>query len=162
MNELTAAKRVIRFHARPKSVPGDLRISWRLSTTLLSLLHSRNKRASFIKLHILNGALLSNAARKRLIEFLDNDSDYDACNVRIEPAFSRNLDILVGKGLAEWLVTSQRLSVQMTSRGLEVADLINSEDELFSDEKEFLETAGRRVTEQRVQKIVSLSARWRI
>ena len=161
MSELSVAPRVIRFRARPKSVPGDLRISWRLSMTLLSLHRCRGKRASFIKLHILNGALLSNVTRKRLIEFLDDDSYYEACNVRVEPAFSRNLDILIGKGLAEWLVASQRLSIQMTPKGVEVANLIDAKGDLFTDEKGFLDTIARRVTEQVVQRIVSPSRRRR-
>ena len=162
MNKLMGASPVLAFHARPKSVPGDLRISWRLSMTLLALHYCRRQRASFIKLHILNGALRSRVARERLIEFLNDTFDYEACTIRVEPAFSRNLDILIGTGLAEWLVASERLSVQMTSRGVEVAKVIDAKDDLFTDEKEFLTTIGRRVTEQIVQRLVSTGRRRKI
>ena len=162
MSELTGTSPVLVFHARPKSVPGDLRISWRLSMTLLALHYCRQKRASFIKLHILNGALRSSVARVRLIEFLNGNFDYEACTIRVEPAFSRNLDLPIGKGLAEWLVASQRLSVQTTSRGIEVAEVIDAKDDLFTEEKEFLANIGRRVTEGIVQRIVSARRRRQI
>ena len=150
---------VVVFHARPKSVPGDLRISWRLSMTLLALHYCRRKRASFTKLHVLNGALRSRLAKERLIRFLNEDISVDTCTIRIEPAFSRNLDLLIGKGLAEWLVASARLSVQMTAQGMDVAKSIDASEEVFSEEKEFLATIGRRVTEQVVQGMVSAGRR---
>ena len=156
---MTEPSPVVVFHARPKSVPGDLRISWRLSMTLLALHYCRRKRASFTKLHVLNGSLRSRLARERLIRFLEGDVTVDTCTIRIEPAFSRSLDLLVGKGLAEWLVASARLSVQMTAQGMDLAKLIDASEEVFSEEKEFLATIGRRVTEQLVQSMVSAGRR---
>ena len=162
MSELPGASPVLVFHARPKAVPGDLRISWRLSMTLLALYYSRGRRASFIKLHILNGALRSGAARERLIEFLNGNREVETCAIRVEPAFSRNLDLLIGKGLAEWLVVSAKLSVRMTSQGVDMAKAIDANKDLLTDEKEFLATTGRRVTEQVVQSIVSAGRRWQV
>ena len=159
MGEVMEGSPVLVFRRRPKSVPADLRISWRLSMTLLALHYSRGKRASFIKLHLLNGALRSKVARRRLLEFLDGKLDFETCTIRVEPAFSRNLDLLVGKGLADWSVASGRLGVRMTSQGLDVARAIDTEEGLFTDEKKFLATAGRRVTEQLVGSIVSSGRR---
>ena len=160
MSELQGASPVLVFHSRPKSVPGDLRILWRLSLTLLALYHSRGRRASFIKLHILNGALRSSAARERLVAFLDGNSEVEACAFRVEPAFSRNLDLLVGKGLAEWSVASSKLSVRMTAQGVDMAKVIDRNGDLFTNEKELLATIGRRVTERAVRSIVSAGKRW--
>ena len=94
---MTDLSPVVVFHARPKSVPGDLRISWRLAMTLLVLQYCRRKRASFTKLHLLNGALRSGLSRKRLLGFLSGNIDVSTCTIRIEPAFSRNLDLLMAK-----------------------------------------------------------------
>ena len=110
--------------------------------TLLALHYCRRRRASFVKLHILNGALRSSVARERLIQFLNGNRDLEACTIRVEPAFSRNLDLLIGKELAEWLVVSKKLSVQMTPKGIDVATVIDAEEGLLSEEKEFLATAG--------------------
>ena len=159
MSEVSEGPPVLVFRRRPKSVPADLRISWRLSMTLLALHYCRGKRASFIKLHLLNGALRSSIARGRLLDFLNGKLDFETCTIRAEPAFSRNLDLLVGKGLAEWSVASARLAVQMTSQGIEVAKAIDSEEGLLTDEKEFLATTGRRVTEQLVRSVVSAGRR---
>ena len=156
---MTEPSPVVVFNARPKSVPGDLRISWRLSMTLLALHYCRGKRASFTKLHVLNGALRSELARNRLVRFLDGETTVDTCTIRMEPAFSRTLDLLIGKELAEWLVASARLSVQMTARGMDLAKTLHASEEVFSEEKEFLATIGRRVTEQSVQRMVSAGRR---
>lgn len=155
MSESTTGAPVLVFHRRPQSVPPELRISWRLSMTLLALHYSRGKRASFIKLHLLNGALRSSVARGRLLRILNGNLDFETCTIRIEPAFSRNLDLLVGKGLAEWSVASGRLSVGMTQRGIDAATQMEAEQGLFTAEKDFLATKGRLVTEQLVHTIVS-------
>lgn len=127
--------------------------------TLLALHYCRSKRASFIKLQLLNGAVRSPAIRERLIGVLNGSLDETTCAVRVEPAFSRNLDLMIGKGLAQWVVASSRLSVEMTARGMEVAEAILANDALFTDEREFLATDGRRVTENVVQRIISAGRR---
>ena len=127
--------------------------------TLLALHFCRGKRASFIKLHLLNGALRSSVARGRLLGILDGNLDFETCTIRVEPAFSRNLDLFVGKGLAEWFVASSRLSLRMTPRGIDAATQIEAEDGLFVDEKQFLAHNGRLVTEQLVRRIVSARRR---
>ena len=159
MTDTTDKPPALVFNPRPKSVPGDLRISWRLSVTLLSLHYCRANRASFVKLHVLNGALRSAAARRRLVEYLDGQVTVDSWTIRVEPAFSRNLDLLIGKGLGKWLVASGRLSVQLAPKAVALASAINAQEDLFTDEREFLSTFGRRVTEQIVQNIVTAGRR---
>ena len=109
-----------------------------------------------MKLHVLNGALRSVLARKRLIEYLEGCVSLDSCTIRVEPAFSRNLDLLIGKGLGEWFIASGRLSVRLTPMAATIANTIDEREELFADEKMFLRTVGRRVTEQDVQNMVTV------
>ena len=143
------------FRARPKPVPGDLRIVWRLSLTLLALSYCRAHRASFGKLHILNSALTSVMARQTLTEFLEGRAPSSTWEVRVEPAFSRNLDFLVGAELARWRVLSGRLSVELTERGREAATIVAKEQDVFFEERAFLETTGRAVTEARARALVT-------
>lgn len=159
MTDTTGRSPALVFNPRPKSVPGDLRISWRLSMTLLVLRYCRANRASFVKLHVLNGALRSVSARRRLVEYLNGQVTVDSCTIRVEPAFSRNLDLLIGKGLGEWFVASGRLSVQLAPKALAMANAINAQEDMFTDEREFLRTFGRRVTEEIVQSIVTAGRR---
>lgn len=147
------------FYPRPKSVPADLRIAWRLSMTLLALNYCRGKRASVVKLHVLNGALRSGLARKRLIEYLDGNVTVDSCTIRVEPAFSRNLDLLIGKGLGQWFVASGRLGVRLTPLALPMTETVNELEDLFTEEKVFLNTVGRRVTEKVVQNMITTGRR---
>ena len=159
MTDTTQRSPTLIFSPRPKSVPGDLRMSWRLSITLLALHYCRAKRASFVKLHVLNGALRSASARRRLVEYLDGQVTVDSCTIRVEPAFSRNLDLLIGKGLGKWFVASGRLGVQLAPKAVATANAINAQEDLFTDEREFLRTVGGRVTEQIVQNIVTAGSR---
>ena len=146
---------VLVFHERPKPVPGDLRITWRIAMTLLALHFCRRNSASFIKLHILNGALRSKVARNRLINALDGKIEEDTCTFHLEPAFSRNLDLLVGKGLAQWTIASSRLGLRLSALGIKAATDINSETGILANEREFLETCAGSVTEKLVTRIVS-------
>ena len=82
-----------------------------------------------------------------------------SCTIRVEPAFSRNLDLLIGKGLGEWFVASGRLSVQLAPKALAMANAINAQEDMFTVERKFLRTFGRRVTEEIVQSIVTAGRR---
>lgn len=155
MTEFREPVSVLVFHLKPKSVPGDLRISWRLSVTLLALRYCWGKRASFVKLHILNDVLRSEAMRRRLVAALNNNPTTGVFPIRVEPAFGRNLDLLTGKGLAKWRVASNRLSIQLTPRGIDIANMIDAEEDLFVDERQFLSTVGRDITEHFVRSLVA-------
>ena len=144
------------FRSRPKPVPGDLRIIWRLSLTLLALSYCRGRRASFAKMHVLNSALTSEATRKGLTAWLEGSRMSSVWEMRVEPAFSRNLDFLVGAGLARWRVLSGRLSIELTKRGQDAASIVAKNEEVFSTERGFLETAGKAVTEARARDLVNL------
>ena len=139
-------------------MPGDLRISWRLSLTVLALSLCRGKRASFAKLHILNDALRSELSRDTLRRLVDGDVPYNTVVIRVEPAFSRTLDLLVGEKLAKWIVRSGRLGVELTAQGKETAKTINGIGDLFVIEKMFLTTTARRITEELVHAVVTASA----
>ena len=146
------------FRPRPKPVPGDLRISWRLSLTVLALSLCRGKRASFVKLHILNDALRSEVSRQTLRQLVAGEVPHNTVTIRVEPAFSRALDLLVGEKLAKWIVRSGRLGVELTARGNETAKTISGIDGVFVVEKMFLRTTAPRITEQLVKAIVTAGA----
>ena len=154
MSESSRESPVLVFSQRPKSVPSDLRISWRHSLTLLMLHYCRQNRASFAKLHLLNSALCNSDNRERVLEILNKGDSPKLFTIRIEPAFSRNLDLLIAKGLAEWLIASTRIRVQLTSIGVDAALAINEEDHLFVVEREFLTQTSRLITEAFVQSVV--------
>jgi len=147
------------FRERPKPCAGDMRISWRVSVTLLALLHSRGKKASFAKLHVLNDALRSQASRDKLEAILDEQIPAYAWRLRVEPAFTRALDFLVGEGFADWSVSSNRTTLSMTEKGVEVAKEIDCLNDILVDERSFLKGLATRITEGFVQRMLLVGKR---
>ncbi len=143
------------FKERPKPCAGDMRISWRISVTLLALSHSRGKKASFAKLHVLNDAIRSQASRDKLALILEGMIPSYKWRLRVEPAFSRALDFMVGEGLAEWSISSNRTILTLTKKGEETAQQIDFQDNLLIDERAFLRGLAKKVTESFVKRMLA-------
>src|SRR3546814_19028051 len=54
------------FTRRPEPIAGDLRMSWGIGIVLLSLLHSRGKKGSFLKLQFLAHAIRTKESRDQV------------------------------------------------------------------------------------------------
>lgn len=145
------------FTRRPKSVPGDLRIVWRMSVTLLAMNYSRGKKASLAKLHIVNDALRNEHARKKLVSLLNEEIPLLSWRVRVEPAFSRNLDFLVAEGLVEWLIANERSSLKLTNRGILAAQALEKDEDVLLGEKQFLKPTMKSLSEDLVRRILAAS-----
>jgi hypothetical protein len=121
------------FQRRPTPVPGDLRIAWRVALILIMLGSSRSNRASLVKLHILNDAVRSNQ-HGHLKAALAGDRRDLPWNFRVEPAFARAIDYVVGEKLAAWTKTTGRTALQLTKGGVEaVAAVMGLEDALVTE-----------------------------
>ncbi|QGN54234.1 hypothetical protein [Novosphingobium sp. Gsoil 351] len=141
------------FERRPTPVPGDLRITWRVSLILLMLSASRSSRASLAKLHIVNDAIRSNQIA-RLRDATDADAKILPWNLRVEPAFARAIDFVVGERLAEWTRTGGRASLQLTSRGLSAAKQIEKVDDALERERAIVFEHAKKLTEIRVSALL--------
>lgn len=147
------------FRERPKPCAGDMRISWRVSVTLLILLHSRGKKASFAKLHVLNDALRSQASQEKLKAILEEKMPAYSWRLRVEPAFTRALDFLVGEGFADWSVSSNRTTLTLTENGIEAAKEVDSVADVLVEERAFLKRLAAKITEGFVQQMLLVGKR---
>lgn len=147
------------FRERPRPCAGDMRISWRISVTLLALLHSRGRKASFAKLHVLNNALRSQASRDKLEAILGERIPAYTWRLRVEPAFTRALDFLVGEGFADWSISSNRTTLTLTKKGIEAAKEIDSFDDVLVGERSFLKGLATKITEGFVQQMLLVGKR---
>lgn len=152
---MIAENRTLVFRERPKPCAGDMRISWRLSICLLSLLHSRSKKASLAKMHVLNDALRSRASQQKLEEIIRGELLPVYWKMRVEPAFSRALDFLVGEGFATWEISGGRTSVQLTDEGISAAKSIEATVDILEAEREFLSGPATKITESFVQNLLT-------
>lgn len=147
------------FVERPSPLPADLRISWRLSLLLLMLRTSRAKKASLAKLHVINDAIRSASARERFQKILGGDASLVDWRVRVEPAFGRAINFLVGEKFAAWTKTSQRAALQLTKQGIEAAEKIASSEGILEEEKFFLSSVSASLTEQFVTDLLKAGDR---
>jgi hypothetical protein len=141
------------FQRRPTPVPGDLRIAWRVSLILLMLVASRSSRASLAKLHILNDAIRSNQV-PRLQKAIDTDTKILPWNLRVEPAFARAIDFVVGERLAEWTKAGGRASLQLTQKGLTAASEIEKVEDALEQERMIISDHAKKLTETRVSALL--------
>lgn len=141
------------FQRRPTPVPGDMRIAWRVSLILLMLVASRSNRASLAKLHILNDAIRSNQVA-RLRDATDADAKILPWNLRVEPAFARAIDFVVGERLAKWTKTGGRASLQLTGTGQAAAAAIDKVEDALEQERAVISEHAKKLTETRVSALL--------
>jgi len=157
MNVDIQSERRFSFSRKPSSVPGDLRIGWRIPITLLMLNASRGNKASLAKLNLLNDALRSTASREKLAKIIRGEVARIEWRMRVEPAFARNVDLLVGANLAKWVIANGRSSLSLTEKGKIIAKSIIDDDDIFAEEKSFLSDFGSEISEGFVAQILVAS-----
>lgn len=141
------------FRSRPEAIPGDFRPLWRISTVLLILkLTSWANNSTLGRLHILNWAMRTEENRENLKRIISDSLPPDKIVVRIEPSLIRALELASGEGLIEYAGGKAKL----THKGVEVANELMNEEQIFAEEKRFLEEIGKRgLTEQIINQIFS-------
>lgn len=149
MTEIDIAHRRFSFRRRPVPVPGDLRIAWRVALILAMLANSRSNRASLAKLHILNDAVRS-GREERLQTILSGPPTVAPWNLRIEPAFARAIDFVVGENLATWTKATGRAALQLTKTGIDAASAVMGVDDALIDERAAIAELAKQITETSV------------
>jgi len=140
-----------RFHHGPTSVPGDLRIAWRLAVVVLVLAYSRGQKASLAKLHLLNDALRSADSAQRLADVLARRRPFSDWTIRVEPALGRAIDMARGEGL----ITARSGRVyQLAGKGQQAAEFLKHQEGVLTAERSFLSLHGSEVTEAFTNEIV--------
>lgn len=156
MNTPDFASTRFSFKRRPTPVPGDMRIAWRVSLIVLMLAASRSSKASLAKLHILNDAIRSNQVA-RLTEATAAGSKILPWSLRVEPAFARAIDFVVGERLATWTKAGGRASLQLTATGTAAATELERVEDAFEIERKIINEHARILTEGRVSELLGES-----
>lgn len=147
------------FQRRPIPVPGDLRIEWRVALITLMLGYARAGQASLAKLHILNDALRSGRSETQLDLLVGVRATTLPWAFRIEPAFARAIDFVVGDRLAEWTQTFGRTALKLTAEGKIAFNKLNGENGLLISEKQVLSRYAKAMTETAVSAVVGAGRR---
>jgi hypothetical protein len=105
------------FASRPESIPGDLRLGWRLCAFVLVLDSCRAGTAYLEHVHLLMWAIRSAENRVVVSRWFDIGRMLDDPVVRYYPSTSRTTRTAVVGGLATWR-TTQTVALTPKGRGL--------------------------------------------
>ena len=139
------------FRRRPVSVPGDLRISWRLALLILVLAYSRGKKASLAKLHLVTEALRSEGGKNRLANILSDPRTEPQWPFRVEPALARAIDMAKGEG---FITPEGGPAYRLTPKGMGAAEAVKGRQDVLEQERAFLESHGPNITEGFVNGVI--------
>lgn len=138
------------FTARPEPVAGDLRMSWGIGVVLLSLLHSRGKKASFLKLQFLAHSIRTEGSREQVNAVLRGERKTGEVQVRVEPWLNRAVAFAHG---LKYVTVSKGKTIALTPLGQDVASAIDANPDVFRHERPFLTIVAKRATEEIVSRI---------
>lgn len=158
MTEIDLADRRFSFRRRPVPVPGDFRIAWRVALIMAMLGNSRANRASLAKLHIINDAIRS-GQQDRLKSILSGTHATMPWDLRVEPAFARAVDFVVGEKLAIWTKATGRAALQLTKAGVETAAAVMGVEDALIEERASIAELSKLITETRVGSLLGEKVR---
>lgn len=143
MNTITK----ISFRKRPIVLPPNYRPIHALAQIVLILvICCRANRANLLKLHLFSWALKVTENSDTLTSWVNNDFKTELSVWGIDPVLNRGLQYAV----ADKIVEIDSGIYQITAKGLEFYDLIKKDKDLFDEEKQFLSTIGKKITDKKI------------
>ncbi|WCK55145.1 hypothetical protein PP175_03925 [Aneurinibacillus sp. Ricciae_BoGa-3] len=142
----------VSFTKRPGPVPYSYRIIYKVSQIALILFYCCGRKAcSLQKVHIVATALSSKSEMDKLLLFLKG-SEKSIILVRFDPAINRAIDF----ALAEGIILRQKNGLfKLTEKGKEYIVEVIKDKSLFIFEKNNLEQIGLKLTEDRINQLIS-------
>ena len=121
---------------------------------MMMLGYSRAKQASLAKLHILNDAIRNKRSERMLDVVVGAKAGVLPWTLRIEPAFARAIDFVVGDKFAEWGVCGGRSGLKLTPIGTALFEKLRVDAEVLVSERALLQTYAKAITEAAVGKSI--------
>lgn len=147
---MTEDKAKIKFIRRPTPVIIEHRPIYKIGQVLLILyLSSRGNKSSLTRLHLFNWALKEKNRQQTLIQSL-NHGKLKTSAWGFDPA----LAIALRFAIAENLVEEEQDSYKISELGSQLSKKIMLDNSLFSDEKSFLVSIKKSITEGMVSSVV--------
>jgi hypothetical protein len=147
-NSLDAAPR---FQRRAENIPGDFRTAWRVTVLCLLLRHCRADSAPVGQLHTLWWAIRSARSRDLFLRWYEGEKSPDELLVRFDPSVDVTIDLAVGAGL---VVREASGAIKLADPGRNLADRVGAEDGVLTEEKRFLSSMTRRITQRQIRDLL--------
>jgi len=142
------------FKIEPMSIPAELRPMHKIGLILLFLrLNSAASTSSILKIQFLNWALKTKPLKAQLIDETDGkESTYMLKVVHHDPAVNRAVQYAIAENLVSLEKTGK---IKLTDSGLNIADKIIANKDLFLKEKDYLKKLGKRVSEVKIKDVLA-------
>lgn len=140
-----------KFERKPISLPPDLRPMWKISQIMLVIkVASRKERASILKLQVFNWALASNENMRQMKNLILSNAENYLVFIHIDPSVNRAIEFGIGEFFFD---LSENGYISLTEKGNLWINNVIKQPDLFINEKEFLNTIGKRISETLVRNI---------
>lgn len=154
----------VTFMRQPGPLPCDLRPVWRLHVLVLMLDQCWGGKATHQQLHVLDWAIRTEETRAAFLQFIRGERAPNQIIVRYDPSLNRAVDFAFGEGLATrheetpaFVELAPRghgsYRVILTKKGRDLVRSIRDAKECFQVEKGFLDSIGRKITQQQVESL---------
>lgn len=142
------------FKKRPTPLPGELRATWGIAMLLTIVFHSRGKKTSLQRLHVVNWAVRSETNRMQFLTALNGSGRNFNFVPRVEPSLNRAIDLAAAENL---VVVNHGRNLLLTKRGLAAAEELDTAKDAFVVEKAFLRAIKSAATEKKVEELLNWS-----
>ena len=150
LEELFASAPRAVFSRRNDAIPGDLRITWRLSVLCLVLQRFRSNSSTLEHLHIMWWAIRSDETRNLFLRWLDGDKRPDEIIVRFDPSLAVTVDLALGSGLAS---RTSAGSIALQPAGIALAGELWSDTGVLVEEKAFISRLPRSLNQRTLKEL---------
>jgi hypothetical protein len=150
LEELFASAPNAVFNRRNDAIPGDLRITWRLSVLCLVLQRFRGNKSALENLHTMWWAVRSDETRRLFLRWLDGDKRPDEIIVRFDPSLAVTVDLALGSGLVSRTSTG---AIALLPTGLALAGELWSDSNVLVEEKAFISKLPRSLTQSALKEL---------
>jgi hypothetical protein len=114
-------------------------------------LSSRSGKSSLKRLHVIHWAVRTSDHQHQFEETRNTNAPLFIFKVRLEPAFSRAIELAEAQKLVEWVEGDR---VQITQLGRSLAKQITNQ-RVMQDEVAFLRRIGKSMTEAEAMKLIT-------
>jgi len=153
------------FTARPRSIPCDLRLVWRLHSLVLLLDACRGQKASHQQLHVLNWASRNEESRRSFIDFLNGNRTPNQIIVRYDPSLNRAVHFAFAEGVIERQAaqdpdrdaerTVPPYRILLTEKGRALLAQTQDMDDCFTTLKQFLIELPGKIGQKQIELLFS-------
>lgn len=142
----------IHFIQKSIDIPAEYRPMYQIALVIMVLRYcSRNNSATLLKLHLFLWCFHSEENMEIIKDLINNKYQTKTPYWCIDPALNRALKYAVADGFIIMESTSNKNSqYRLTKRGMDFFQIIESDKELFYQEKEFLLKVGYKLSDSKI------------